>query len=116
MTFISKLLLILFYSGTDLRECKESLTKSLCDQIFTQPIRWTAATAFPETATHVVDFGPGGLSGIGALSARNMEGRGIRTIVIGEKGKGAAELYSVSDVNYETCWNKTFAPRLIKTA
>ena len=45
-----------------------------------------------------------------------MEGRGIRTIVIGEKGKGAAELYSVSDVNYETCWNKTFAPRLIKSA
>ncbi|KAG6819277.1 hypothetical protein H0H93_013528, partial [Arthromyces matolae] len=31
----------------------------------------TEPTDFPETATHVVDFGPGGLSGIGPLTARN---------------------------------------------
>jgi fatty acid synthase subunit alpha len=115
MPFTSMPLLI-FVSGTDLRECNESLTRSLCDQIFTQPIHWTTATAFPETATHVVDFGPGGLSGIGSLTARNMEGRGIRTIIIGEKGKGASELYRVAGVSYEAWWNKTFAPRLVKTA
>ena len=45
-----------------------------------------------------------------------MEGRGIRTIIIGEKGKGASELYSVAGVTYEVWWNKTFAPRLVKTA
>jgi len=45
-----------------------------------------------------------------------MEGRGIRTIIIGEKGKGASELYGVTGVNYEAWWIKTFAPRLVKTA
>jgi fatty acid synthase subunit alpha len=45
-----------------------------------------------------------------------MEGRGIRTIIIGEKGKGASELYGVAGVSHEVWWNKTFAPRLVKTA
>jgi hypothetical protein len=66
---------------------------SLCDQIFTSPIQWTAATNFPETATHAIDFGPGGTSGIGPLTARNLDGRGVRVIIVGDKGKGGAEVY-----------------------
>ncbi|KAI0069452.1 hypothetical protein K474DRAFT_1574063, partial [Panus rudis PR-1116 ss-1] len=57
-------------TGADLRTLKGSLTKSLCDQIFTLPIHWTKATNFPETATHAIDFGPGGLSGICPLTSR----------------------------------------------
>jgi len=64
---------------------KSSITRSLCEQIFTSPIHWTKATDFPETATHTIDFGPGGLSGIGPLTAKNFEGRGVRVIVAGDK-------------------------------
>ncbi len=80
------------------------------------PIHWAKATAFPETATHAVDFGPGGLSGIGGLTARNLDGRGVRVIIIGEKGKGSSELYSTNSPKYEVWWSKKYAPQLVKTA
>jgi fatty acid synthase subunit alpha, fungi type len=78
-------MLIYILIGSDMRELKSSVTRSLCDQIFTSPIHWTKATNFPETATHAIDFGPGGLSGIGPLTARNLDGRAVRAIVVGEK-------------------------------
>ena len=77
--------------GSDMRELKSSITRSLCEQIFTSPIHWSKATNFPETATHAIDFGPGGLSGIGPLTVRNLDGYGIRVIVTGDKGKGRSE-------------------------
>jgi len=54
-----------------------SLTRSLCDQTFILPLRWLKATNFPATATHTIDFGPGALSGISLLTARNFEGCGV---------------------------------------
>src|SRR6266545_595024 len=96
--------------GSDMRDLKTSLTRSLCEQIFTSPIHWTKATNFPESATHAIDFGPGGLSGIGPLTAKNFDGRGIRVIVAGEKGKGDVELYSSLEVKYEEWWSKRWAP------
>lgn len=98
-----------------MRKLTSSLTRSLCDQIFTSPIHWTKATNFPETATHALDFGPGGLSGIGPLTARNLEGRGIRVIVVGEKGKNGAELYDARNVKFEDWWSKKWTPGLVKT-
>ena len=98
-----------------MRELKSSITHSLCDQIFTSPIHWTKATNFPETATHAIDFGPGGLSGIGPLTARNFDGRGVRVVVAGEKGKGDVELFNSLDINYEACWNKRWSPGLVRT-
>ena len=77
--------------GSDMRELKSSITCSLCEQIFTSPIHWLKATNFSETATHAIDFVPGGLSGIGPLMARNLDGRGVRVIVTGDKGKGDAD-------------------------
>jgi fatty acid synthase subunit alpha, fungi type len=108
--------LIISREGSDLRTSDESLTKLLCDQIFILPIHWTKATALPEDATHAIDFGPGGLSGIGGLTARNWEGRGIRTIIIGDKGKGDLELYRASHVQFDDWWRKKFAPKLVRTA
>ncbi|KAF8525925.1 hypothetical protein BU17DRAFT_74311 [Hysterangium stoloniferum] len=103
-------------NGSDMRSMTGSITRSLSEQIFTQPIHWSEATRFPSSATHVVDFGPGGLSGIGGLTARNLEGRGVRVIIVGEKGKSSAELYNATTVRYEEWWSKKFAPRLVKTS
>ncbi|KAJ6458552.1 fatty acid synthase [Mycena sanguinolenta] len=101
--------------GTDLRQLSTSITKSLCEQVFTKPVHWTAATNFPENATHAVDFGPSGLSGIGPLTAKNLDGRGVRVIVVGDRTKGDPELYNAQNVRYEESWNK-FAPGLVKTS
>lgn len=79
------------------------------------PIHWSKATDFPESATHAVDFGPGGLSGIGPLTARNLDGRGVRVIIAGDRGKGDAELYSPTEVKYEEWWSKKWSPSLVKT-
>ncbi|KAG9047855.1 3-oxoacyl-[acyl-carrier-protein] synthase [Tulasnella sp. UAMH 9824] len=103
-------------SGEDIRSQSGSIAKSLCDQIFTLPIHWAKATGFPDTATHAIDFGPGGLSGIGGLTARNLEGRGVRVLIIGEKGKNGAEVYDVANIKYEKWWEKAFQPALVKTS
>ena len=101
--------------GSDLRSVSGSLTRALCEQIFTLPIHWATATNFPETATHAVDFGPGGLSGIGPLTARNLEGRGVRVVVAGDKAKGPAELFDAQNIKTEQWWSKKFSPSLVKT-
>ena len=101
--------------GFDMHELKSSITCSLCNQIFTSPIHWSKATNFSETATHAIDFGPGGLSGIGPLTARNLDGCGVHVIVTGDKGKGGAELFNSLDVKCESCWNKKWAPSLVRT-
>jgi fatty acid synthase subunit beta len=85
---------------------KSSITRSLCNQILTSPIHWPKATNFSKTATHAIDFDPGGLIGIGLLTVRNLDGRGVRVIISGDKGKGDAEHFNSLDIKYESCWNK----------
>lgn len=98
-----------------MRTSTTPITRSLCDQIFTSPIHWDLATAFPKSATHIIDFGPGGVNGIGPLTARNLDGRGIRVIILGDKGRGEAELFDTEDVQYEEWWSKKYAPKLVKS-
>jgi len=102
-------------TGANLQDLSGSLTRSVCDQIFTLPIHWTKATNFPETATHAIDFGPGGVSGIGPLSARNFDGRGVHVVIVGERGKGDAELFNPSEIKYEEWWSKKWSPSLVRT-
>ena len=64
---------------------------------------------------HAIDFGPGGLSGIGPLTSRNFEGCGVCIIVLGEKGKGGVELYDAKSIKYEDWWTKKWTPKLVKT-
>ncbi|KIM51926.1 hypothetical protein SCLCIDRAFT_18296 [Scleroderma citrinum Foug A] len=92
--------------GPDMCKLTSSITRSLCDQIFTSPIHWDTATGFPETTTLVVDFGLGGVNGIGTLTARNLEGRSVCVIILGNKGRGEVELFDVDDIQYEDWWNK----------
>ncbi|KAF8638240.1 hypothetical protein AX17_002262 [Amanita inopinata Kibby_2008] len=101
--------------GSDMRDLKSSITRSLCDQIFTSPIHWTRATNFPDTATHAIDFGPGGLSGIGPLTARNLDGRGVRVIVVGDRSRGELEFYDSENIKREEWWSQKWMPRLVRT-
>ncbi|KAI0314920.1 hypothetical protein OF83DRAFT_1063017 [Amylostereum chailletii] len=90
--------------GSDLRECSGSLTQSISDQIFTHPLHWIRATNWPASATHAVDFGPGGANGAGAIAARNFhaQGRSVRFISIGDRGEGDTEFYSAKKLMLET--------------
>lgn len=103
------------FNGSDLRKLDGSLLRSICDQIFVQPIHWTQATDVPSTTTTCLDFGTGGLSGIGGLTARNLEGRGVRTIIVSGFHPNSAELYDIVDVQREKRWIDSYTPKLIKT-
>ncbi|KAJ2756795.1 fatty acid synthase alpha subunit Lsd1, partial [Coemansia nantahalensis] len=59
-----------------------NLSHLLLKSMITLTVDWPAAVTCPG-ATHVVDFGPGGVSGIGALVHRIHEGRGVSVISIG---------------------------------
>jgi hypothetical protein len=67
----------------------------------TSSLHWPKATDLPEGTTQAVDFGAGGISGIGPLTARNLDGRSVRVNVVGEKDRGVAEFYSVHSVRKE---------------
>ncbi|KPV74346.1 uncharacterized protein RHOBADRAFT_37342 [Rhodotorula graminis WP1] len=106
--------------GSDMRAASApSLLESVFTQIFTSPIYWASkATNFPASATHAIDFGTGGASGIGSLCMRNWEGRGIRTVMLGNRatGVGAGKEAWGSVVPVEHKWDDKFHPRLVRTS
>ena len=99
-------------SGSDLRAQTGLSTRSVCDQIFTKALHWPKAMDIPKGTTHAVDFGAGGISGISPLTACNLDGHGVRVILIGEKGKGDAKFYLVRGVRKESSWIKKWHPHL----
>ena len=88
------------------------------------PVNWEQATVFPN-ATHLIDFGPGGISGLGVLTNRNKEGTGVRVILGGtidstnnEVGY-MGELFDRDEehaVKYAVDWLKAHGPKLAKTS
>lgn len=98
-----------------MRSSEISITRSLTEQIFVQPIHWCKTTDFPDSITHVVDFGPGGTSGIGPLTARTLDGRGMRVVMFGNRTKDGAEFFDSQNVIREQRWSTKWSPRLIKT-
>ncbi|KAL6898162.1 beta subunit of fatty acid synthase [Trichoderma evansii] len=112
-------------TGKDLRaEASGNIVPALVRLITRDPVNWELATVFPQ-ATHILDFGPGGISGLGALTSRNKEGTGIRVILagtiegtMGELGY-KPELFDRDEENavkFAVDWVKEHGPRLIKTS
>ena len=112
-------------TGEDLREkVSGNIVPALVRLITRDPVHWEKATVFPE-ATHVLDFGPGGLSGLGVLTSRNKEGTGVRVILAGSI-EGTApevgykpELFDRDEehaVKYASDWVKEHGPRLVRTS
>ncbi|KAI5794515.1 acyl transferase domain-containing protein [Peziza echinospora] len=113
------------FEGKDLRQEKgpDNLVPELVRMVTNIPVHWEKATVFP-SATHIIDFGPGGNSGLGVLTQRNKEGTGVRIIIAGAlEGTTAdlgykAELFDRDEehaVKYAVNWVKEYGPTLVRT-
>jgi len=112
-------------TGEDLRETvKGDIVPTLVRMITRDSVQWEKATRFPG-ATHVLDFGPGGISGLGVLTSRNKEGTGVRVILAGTLDGSAqevgykSELFDRDEENavvFADDWVKKYGPRLVKTS
>ena len=112
-------------TGVDIRqEGEDNIVPALVKMITHDPVNWDKATVFPK-ATHIIDFGPGGISGLGVLTSRIKEGTGVRVILAGpidgtNSGVGyKSELFdrdSEHAVKYAVDWVKEHGPKLVKTS
>jgi len=112
-------------TGEDLRSsgADDDVVPALVRMITHDPVDWEQATVFPN-ATHIVDFGPGGISGLGVLTNRNKDGTGVRVVLAGavDGTNGEVgykpELFDRDEhaVQYAIDWVKEFGPRLVKNA
>ncbi|KAJ2829803.1 fatty acid synthase alpha subunit Lsd1, partial [Coemansia furcata] len=110
--------------GHDIR-IEADLTMLLFRCILVLPVNWPLITQYPGI-THIVDFGPGGVSGFGMLAYRNIEGLGIPVICAGALVSSSsklflgakAELYKtdLADVVTVPNWLVEFGPKLVRTA
>ncbi len=109
------------FDGKDLREFNGSVINRLALLITTLPVNWETATQFQ--ATHILDFGPGGASGLGVLTHRNKDGTGVRVIIAGVLDNNIddeygfkQELFDLNDnVKYAPNWLVEYQPKLVKT-
>lgn len=60
----------------------DGLLVTLVNLICTRHVHWNPAVQATHS-THIIDFGPGYSSGIGSLTFRNLEGRGVQVAFAG---------------------------------
>lgn len=111
------------FDGKDLRDFQGSVEERIVDCIIDLPVNWEIATNF--AATHILDFGPGGASGLGVLTHRNKDGTGVRVIVAGALDVNPdddygfkQEIFDVSDngIKFNANWLTEFRPTLVKNS
>ncbi|EDO18703.1 hypothetical protein Kpol_1055p60 [Vanderwaltozyma polyspora DSM 70294] len=109
------------YDGTSLRDYKGSITSRITECIITLPVNWETATNVP--CTHILDFGPGGASGLGVLTYRNKDGTGVRVIVAGTLDNNPDDEYGFKQEMFDVTkeglkrnqnWLEEYHPKLIK--
>ena len=108
-------------TGQDLQDAQlGDLLPELGRSVMTKMVDWPRATAFPD-ATHILDFGPGGVSGVGTLLQRSKEGTGVHVILAGTLtginshiGYKAEMFESSRRLKYGANWSKEHAPLLVK--
>ncbi|KAH3679792.1 hypothetical protein WICPIJ_008526 [Wickerhamomyces pijperi] len=111
------------FDGSDLRQFNGSIIHRLNLLITKLPVNWEDATKF--SATHIIDFGPGGASGLGVLTHKNKDGTGVRIIIAGVLDNAIddeygfkQELFGLNDSNVKFApnWLVEYQPKLVKTA
>lgn len=111
----------LFNLGKDLSTSSD-ITKALLELICEHHVHWESAIATKDL-THIIDFGPGGTSGIGGLTYRNKEGTGVQIVLAGALEGSNRDLSYKADlfdsdiraVTYSQDWAKVFQPKLVET-
>ncbi|KAH8590940.1 acyl transferase domain-containing protein [Bisporella sp. PMI_857] len=109
-------------TGQDLSRSDGNIVPDMVRMITEEVVDWSLPTKFRD-ATHILEFGPGGASGIGMLTSRNKDGCGVRTILADRQDGPSAnvgyrpELFTrhSNNIIYGCDWTKAFAPRLIQT-
>ena len=107
--------------GENYQTYSDNLNHRLIECITTLPVMWERATNFK--LTHMLEFGPGGVSGLGVLTHRNKVGSGTRVILAGTLDAPTAEddfgfkqeIFNFYNVKYAPNWLAEFAPKLVKT-
>jgi len=112
-------------TGKDIsKDSTDNIVPQLVRMITQEPVNWETATVFPR-ATHVLDFGPGGISGLGVLTNRNKDGTGVRVILAGTMDGTNAEVGYKPEifdrdaehaVKYAVDWVKEHGPKLARTS
>ncbi len=111
------------FDGKDLRKYDGNLGDRIIELITHIPVNWQIATNFK--ATHILEFGPGGISGLGVLTHRNKDGTGVRLILAGvfdgelnEEYGYKQEIFDLDDLNikWNQNWLEEFKPKLVKTS
>jgi fatty acid synthase subunit beta len=111
-------------TGDDLRTFgNKNIIPELVRMITRDTVNWEQATVFAD-ATQIIDFGPGGISGLGVLTNRNKDGTGVRVILAGSMDGTNAEvgykpeLFDRDEhaVKFAVDWVKEHGPRLVKTS
>ncbi|KAL7663845.1 Fatty acid synthase subunit beta [[Candida] zeylanoides] len=113
------------FDGSNLQNyTKESIAARVTKCITQLPVHWEKATDFE--STHLLDFGPGGVSGLGVLTHRNKDGTGSRIIVAGALDNQAPddeygfkqEIFNqdLASIKWAANWLEEFKPQLVKTS
>lgn len=110
------------YTGGNFQDNKGDVTATVIKCITQLPVHWEKATSFE--STHLLDFGPGGVSGLGVLSHRNKEGTGSRVIIAGAIDIAVDDDYgfkqeifnrTVDSIKWSPNWLLEYKPKLAKT-
>lgn len=101
---------------------EESIILRLTKCITELAVNWEKATNF--ASTHILDFGPGGVSGLGVLTHRNKEGTGARIIIAGtldtvspdDEYGFKQEIFNTApnSTKWASNWLEEFKPKLVK--
>ncbi|OVF11274.1 putative tetrafunctional fatty acid synthase subunit [Clavispora lusitaniae] len=111
------------YSGENFQESAGDVTGRVVQCITQLPVHWEQATAFE--ATHLLDFGPGGVSGVGVLTHRNKEGTGARVIIAGALDNAVDDDYgfkqelfnrTAGSIKWAPNWLNEYKPKLAKNS
>ncbi|KAJ2748907.1 fatty acid synthase alpha subunit Lsd1, partial [Coemansia pectinata] len=106
--------------GHDIRSegnMSQYLLRSMC----VLPVNWPVAVG-RTGITHVVDFGPGGVSGFGVLTQRILDGQGVSVICAGAVGRQKSSLATKTDLYQSFAaklklaanWGQQFRPQLVR--
>ncbi|ODQ82934.1 hypothetical protein BABINDRAFT_78539 [Babjeviella inositovora NRRL Y-12698] len=112
------------FDGSNLQKMTTSISARLVRMIIELAVNWEKATAFK--STHMLEFGPGGVSGLGVLTHRNKDGTGSRVILAGTLDSTSAddeygfkqEIFdrNSTSLKYASNWLNEYKPRLVKTS